>query len=718
MTFVDTLSSSKVLNIRYSYSFFRVKWTSPSNQGFDLTSLGLPSSFANQLQKPALFGNYAFTNYSPIGWFANVEDTGTRALEGSISKAAGKHNIRAGWDLRLTHFTFINPGAYTFTSAPDFTSTDWSDTGSQTTSGDSFATFLLGTPSSGNTTINANQTISSYYIAPWIQEDWKATSNLTINLGFRWDILTPPVDKYNALNIGFDPNIPNAVQSQIPSSAYTTLPQTSNLTGGLLFAGVGSNPRGPYSVIYHNVQPRIGMAWSATKNLVVRGGYGIFYTNFPNNAMIQQNGFSTGTPLTTSTNGGQTSIANVLNNPYPTGLIQPSGSTLGTMTGLGQNLSTYNRTFKIPNVLEFSFGLQYRVAANSVIDASYVGNRGKNTTFTYDQNMPSWAFQQTCDEIYANGQNQNCTKLQASPFQNVAGFAGTSYFTNATQSAYNLARPHPQFQAVTTDGLNRGGNWYNALQLNFRQRLTHGLTLNTSYVWSKQILQTGWLNQALNLPQRSVYNRGLPHSFKIQATYELPIGRGKLINLQNKVVDSLLGGWRVSPDFTFQSGEPATLPTNAIPLPHNKFRTNLDWHANQVQAWGNCVLTQVNGVRTIPGGTSGTMAQRCGTDFSLYDWVQVPVLANEVANRTNASFIHMKPTIASDLAVEKIFKLERVSLTVRGQATNVLNHFNLLTARFDINPADGANFGTVFPGQTPTADSPPRNLNLQFKASF
>lgn len=718
--FVDTLNSSTVLNIRYGYSLFRVQWQTPANQGFDLTTLGYPASFVQQLQPPALFGNYAFQNYSPIGWFANVEDTGTRALEGNITKSAGRHNVRIGWDARLTHFTYINPGAFTFTSNNDLTSSDWTDTSSQSTSGDSFATFLLGTPSTGNTTINATEVISSYYFAPWVQDDWKVTSKLNLNLGFRWDILTAPTDKNNALNVGFDPNVPNAVQGQIPASAIAILPQASSLTGGLLFAGVGANPRSPFPTTYGNVQPRIGMAWAVTDNLVLRGGYGLFYTNFQSNAMIQQLGFSTNSALSTSNDGGKTPIPNVLNNPYPTGLLQPTGSSLGTLTGIGQTITSYNRNFQIPRVNEFSFGLQYRVAANSVIDAAYVGNRITNSSVTYDQNLPNWNFQQTCDELYANGHNSNCTSTSANPFKGIPAFVGTNYYTAATYDAYDLNRPHPQFLAVNTQGLNRASSWYNGLQIDFRQRLTHGLSLNTSYVWSKQILQTGWMNQALNIPQRSVYTDGLPQSWKIQGTYELPIGRGKLVNLQNKVVDSLLGGWRISSDFTIQSGEPTTLPTNARPLAHNTFHTNLNWKYsnNQVQAWGNCVLSQLNGVISIPGGPTGATAKRCGTDFSNYDWLQYPLLENEVAQPTNSSLIRMKRRINDDLAFEKSFKIERVAVTFRAQATNAFNHFNLLTARFDINPNDGANFGTIYPGQTPTTDSPPRNINLGLKASF
>ena len=715
--FVDTLNATTVLNVRYGYSLFRVKWSSPANQGFDLSSLGLPENFIQQLQQPSLFGNYAFQNYSPIGWFANLEDTGTRSLEGNVAKSLGKHNVRVGWDLRLTHFTFINPGAYTFTSNSDFTSSDWTDTSSQATSGDSFATFLLGTPSTGNTSLNASEFISTYYIAPWLQDDWKVNRKLNLNLGLRYDILTGPTDRYNNLNVGFNPTLPNAVSSQLGNA--TALPAGAALTGGLQFAGVNGAPTSPVATVYHNVQPRFGFAYAVNDKFVFRGGYGLFYTNFQSNGMFQQLGFSTNSNLVTSNNNGQTPIPNVLSNPYPNGLIQPTGSLLGTLTGVGQAITTYNSHYKIPSANEFSFGFQYRITSGGVVDASYVGNRVVGYDMTYDANLPTWAFQQTCDEIYSSGQNSNCTAQIKNPFLGVPAFAGTAYGSSATYDAYDLNRPHPQFLAVNTSGLNEGHNWYNGVQVDFNQRLTHGLSFNTSYVWSKQIEQWGWMNQALNLRQRSPYYLGIPQVFKVRGTYELPIGRGRIINFsQNRIANSLLGGWIISPDFTLQSGEPAALPANAYPLPHNTFRRNLNWHQNQVQAWGNCVLSKLDGVISIPGGLTGATAQRCGTDFSKYDWVEVPVLENEQASPSNTDAVRMKPMILSDLALEKAFRIERFTFTLRAQATNALNHFNLLTARFDTNPNDGANFGTVYPGQTPTADSPPRNINVGFQATF
>lgn len=718
---IDVINPTTVLNAQYGYTLFRVQWSSPPNQGVDLTSLGYPSSFVNSLQQPKFYGDYTFQNYNSIGWFTSLEDTGTRSLEGDLSKSMGRTNLHMGWDVRLIHYTSVHPGFFTFNSNSAFTDSNFNTTGVEATSGDSFATFLLGTPSGGNTVINAKKFISTWYLAPWIQDDWQVRQNLMLNLGFRYDVLTAPVDRGNQINVGFDPNIPNATQAQVPASAYSELPQAASLTGGLLFANVDGNPRSPFATVYHNIQPRFGFAWQPVRRLVVRGGYGLFYTNFQNNGMIQQMGFSSSTPLVTSNDGGRTPISNVLNNPYPDGLIQPTGSSLGTLTGVGQTLTTYNRHYKIPDANEFSLGFQYRVFHNSVFSAAYVGNRVVGYDMSYDANLPSWNFQQKCDEIYAKGNINTCNAQQANPFQGVPAFEGTNFYSAPTLSAYNLHRPHPEFLAVNTSGLNQGHNWYNGLQLNYTQRMTHGVSFNASYVWSKQIEQWGWMNQALNLRQRSPYTEGLPQVFKVFGVWELPIGRGKLINIRNRVANEALGGWEFSADYTAQSGEPAALPGNAIPLPHNKFYQHPDWSKEQVRGWNGCVLDyNPNGAPTIPGGPNGVTAKQCGTNPNNYDWLEVQTLPRERTLPFNSSILRMKPMIESDAAIQKSFTIHHsVHAIIRLQASNVLNHFNLLRARFNTNPNAPPNlFGTVIQGQTPTADSPPRNVNVQVRIRF
>lgn len=710
--FVDAINASTVLNVRYAYTLYREQWLSPQNAGFNLGSLGLPASFGQSLQQPALFGQWNFEQYATLGWFQSLNDTGTRSIESSLEKTLGKHSVRVGEDTRLTHYTVYSPNEpFTFNFQSDWTRSVWNDASTEANSGDSYASFLLGTPSSGSSFQNVTTFYSSWYVAPWIQDDWKVNSRLTVNLGLRYDILVPPTERHNQINTGFDPSAPNGAQASVSPAAAAAYPQLANLTGAIEFAGVNGNGTRPFPTNFSDIQPRFGFAFQADPRLVFRGGYGLFYTNFQSNDMMQDLGFSSTTNVNVSPDNQRTQFANVLNNPLPNGAVAPAGAAGGSLTYLDQAFTYYNPNYHIPTANEFSLGLQLRTTQSSVLDVSYVGNRVHGYSMNYNQNLPSWNFAQQCDELYSNGKNSLCSSTVANPFVGAAAFNGTNLGTSSTISLFDINRPHPQFVDITEEGRNTGKNWYNALQVDFSQRLSHGLAFNTSYVWSKQVEQWGWMNQYLGIYQRSPYLFNLPQSFKINGTYELPFGRGKLLGFNNnRVADTLLSGWTVAPDFTLQSGEPASLPANAVPL-RNSFVHNINWHTNVVKGWGNCVLSKdVNG-NVAPEPYS--IAAGC----TSYDWLAVPVLDGEQASPSTSTNLRMQPMLISDLALEKNFKFERFNVLFRAQATNVLNHFNLLTERFDTNPADPL-FGTLTRSLASPLDDPPRNLQLGVRASF
>jgi hypothetical protein len=331
---------------------------------------------------------------------------------------------------------------------------------------------------------------------------------------------------------------------------------------------------------------------------------------------------------------------------------------------------------------------------------------------------------QNCSLAYGgpNAKWDNCWAPVGNPFSGVAAFKGTGYYTNTTNQAWDMNRPHPQFQDVTVAGMNGGHSFYNGLQVDYHQRMTHGVSFDTSYVWSKQIEQWGWLSQDLNLRQRSVYAEGLPKSFKISGVYQVPVGRNRAFNLKNnRIADAIVGGWDVSPQFTLQSGEPVAVPSGAHPLPHNKFIKHPNWsnHAtNGFLGWGHCVLHYLpGGADPVPLPTNTTYGS-CPSDISQYDWIVYDTLPNEAIEGWNSGVIHMKPMMISDAALEKSLQLhEGVNAILRISASNVMNHFNMLTARFNSNAWD-PNFGSIIPGQTPSADAPPRNVNVQFRVTF
>jgi outer membrane receptor protein involved in Fe transport len=136
--------------------------------------------------------------------------------------------------------------------------------------------------------------LPQWYIAPYIQDDWKVSRRLTLNLGLRWDINTYPDEKYNRINRGFNRERASPVAGQIPADMLALMyPNLANLRGGLEFAGVGGNPARIGNMDWNNFQPRIGAAYQLTDRTVLRGGYGLYYTNFANNNdWIRTDGFS------------------------------------------------------------------------------------------------------------------------------------------------------------------------------------------------------------------------------------------------------------------------------------------------------------------------------------------------------------------------------------------------------------------------------------------
>ena len=172
------------------------------------------------------------------------------------------------------------------------------------------------------------------YYAPYFNDDWKVSRRLTLNLGVRYDLLTPQYEKWNRQNGPFDPTIASPIASQVMANvaalgsqipaAYQSLIQQPRQSEGRphalpAWAALGHTP---WSAYKNNFQPRVGIAYQINDKLVMRCGFGEYYSN-PTNDYQQTNGFSTSTTLVNSLDGGRTPIANILSNPYPNGILVP-----------------------------------------------------------------------------------------------------------------------------------------------------------------------------------------------------------------------------------------------------------------------------------------------------------------------------------------------------------------------------------------------------------
>ncbi|MDQ3653314.1 MAG: carboxypeptidase regulatory-like domain-containing protein [Acidobacteriota bacterium] len=564
--YVKTLSPSAILNLRVGANRYIEAARTEIALGFDPATLGFPASYAADIPIP-MFPRFNFADYQNLGRGGfNREPTNVYSFQPNMTLIRGSHTTRLGLDMRLTQYAqlFSGRGAGEFNFNRNLTRRNFNNDQNQgrpagvaEISGNSIASFLLGAPASVFVENNVFPIFIWKYYAPWVQDDWKITRRLTLNIGLRWDFNSPIKERFNRLNYGFDPNVVNPVSAQIDQTRFPGL----QVKGGVGFAGVNGNPEYPYKFDKNNIQPRAGFAYSLTDRTVIRGGYGRYYLN--PTGTTTRNGFSGTTDSDVSPDGGRTSNFN-FSNPFPNGLIDPLGSAGGLLTFVGRSPNFSSPNFKIPYVHQFSFGVQRLLPFSTVLEVSYVGSRTRDEQSSFGgYNEPSLAFRNQCDPS-KGGNPAFCDQQLPNPFRGIEAFRGTSRFSNATLSRYDLARPFPQFGSITQFERNDGRIWYNSLQVVANKRLTRGVTVAGTYTFSKMIEENGFLDNVAGTIQRSVYFSDRPHRVTASGVWELPIGKGKMLfGDANGFIDRVIGGIEFAGSFIYQSGRPWDLPGNA-----------------------------------------------------------------------------------------------------------------------------------------------------------
>ncbi|MEK7409414.1 MAG: carboxypeptidase regulatory-like domain-containing protein [Acidobacteriota bacterium] len=705
---VGTITPTLVLNARLSHNRFIEKGFGRGNVGFDLASLGLPGSLISQLPGPTYFGLWDFSGYTSLGRYQSINITNNYGLMGNVTKIWGAHTLKAGIDIRRIHYITQNSGnILQFSAMTTCTQRLWNQ--AETYAGDSYASFLLGS-AGGSSNYPLYPFFRQWYMAPYIQNDWKATRRLTLNLGLRWDYNGPPDEKYSRLNRGFNPTVASPVVAQIPSAMLTQYPNLRNLKGGLSFAGVDGQPRIASKRDLMNWQPRVGAAFQLSSKLVMRGGYGVNFLN-PNNNYLQTAGFSTSTPIVYTNDGGRTRIPNVISNPYPSGINLPTGASLGAATFVGRNTNWFNENFRTPFVRQFSFGFQYQLTNNGTLEASYVGTRtvGANSEKAY--NIPSLDFRKQCN-LLEGGSPTYCDAALPNPFRDVAAFAGTGAYTSTTLSRYQLARPFPQFSGdMLEQGRNDSNFWYNSLQINYNHRMSRGLTLLANYTLSKQVERWGFNDPFNNVQQQGLYSLDRTHIFKLTAVYDLPFGKGQRWGAGTTgAVQKLISGWEMTTFYNDSSGEPLDLPGNVVMLKDPRVKP--DWKAHQVRFWNPCVLRQYNDGSIRPQQYS--LDRGCGTDPANYYWLMTASYTpRSTPYRSGQMRAHSAFTM--DASLNKTTYIgERARVQFGIEAFNFFNH-NYFGRERGITDPGNPNFGTVFPNQAWTGNGYPRQVQIRMK---
>jgi len=367
--------------------------------------------------------------------------------------------------------------------------------------------------------------------------------------------------------------------------------------GGPTFAGPSNRVIfGSESKIF---SPRFGFAWTpfGTKT-VLRGGTGVFV--FPvANPSFNQNGFSQSTPMPVSTDNFVTAHA-TLANPFPDGFLQPTGSSLGIATSLGQSFNYFNPTLQNPYSIRWEMGIQRELPGQLVLELAYIGNHAvhlplnRNMDATPAQYLSTLPFRDTATINYLG-------TLVANPFQGLIPANAT--LNGAQVSRGTLLTPYPQFTGITLQATNAASSYFHSMDVRIEKRYSHGLSMLANFTYSKLISQDNYKNATDLAPEKRVAGDDRPLRFVLSGSYELPFGKGKRFDTHSRIGNRIVGGWVLNSIYTNQIGAPLSFSSSIIflggPLNSNPHPSNLDqpmftttnFVTNSAQQLGNNINT-------------------------------------------------------------------------------------------------------------------------------
>jgi hypothetical protein len=747
----------------------------------EVAKLGFASGFYNQIQSKNRFLNIAsvglpnskdFVDFGP-GWLGFSGDRNALDFLPTLTYIKGAHSIRAGVNINFSQWALpIGGNADQFKFKSNFTNEYGGGTANNTdapgySSGMSIASLLLGYPDSGSVNWTDYPFYSQRYIAPWIQDDWKITKKLTLNLGLRWDFSTPEVERHNKLNGAFNATVLNPVSSSIPTGT-AALGSNTNLQGGLTFAGVNGQPRGAYLMNKLEVQPRIGFAYAISDKMSFRGGLGQNYMNVQ--VLNGSDGFSGSTSYTNSLNNGLTPYTSTtgqgLGNPIPV-VPQPSGASLSYLQDLGKSFSFLNPNYHIPSFWSWSLNYEIAPTRRDAFSVSYIGNRVPNNPENNNINQISPAWNAQCD-VERGGNRQLCDGSAgqiANPFLGLSAFGGSSYYNSTTLSKSNFARPYPEFGDITENGAtNDGKNWYNALQAVGSHQLSGSLSLHATYTHAKSESSggwvpgsntwtpsgtnptTGWVDQLNHVFAREVSTfADVKHSVTLSGVAILPFGRNRLLlSNANRFVDEIVNGWQITPLYTYYSGF-AWRPQDSGGNNSTFFDHAGNWEMastggpiNKSMGVSHTILppdgthnfSRIRGVTPCVGykntDTGAIVPSPAATaaGCSAIDFVRAP--NSYAVGRQNIDFGVRQPgAYKLDIAASKNFGIpeaskmylgDQMKLQIRVDLLNAFNHANW-DESYNTDPTS-IDFGTITKGGSNGPNNSPRYLQLSGKLTW
>jgi len=533
--------------------------------------LGLPDQpIFNDAGFPQLNfnGPVGYTHYG-TPWASDGADINNRyQFLDDVTWATGRHTIKAGIEFRYMTFPqtgwSINTGGNFNFNANETAGYDASGNNLNGSTGNEFASFILGQVDSANFSIPFKYMPKMRYASPWINDDIKVSRKLNVTLGVRFDWQSGLSEEFNRFST-FDPTAQNP----------------DGHLGATVF-----NAKKAAGDSNWNAGPRVGFAYALSNKMVIRGGYGIYYAGVQADSWdpYPVDGYQTN-PLAPNTSNGQFPAFYFNGNSACPGQVSAMGVPCGWPAGTivfppqlradvengGTPVGVAPDTYLMPRYQNWSVSFQRQLGQNMAVDIAYVGNHGtrlidgRSAAGVFDNMNPG--------SVLALGAGVlNAGFTNGVPDATAAAAGLTAPYPTFTGTVAQSLRSWPQYQQILWRSFPLGNSHYNALQLTLDRRMSHGLQFRVAYTYSRLMNNGSETGLASGGPPvqnpsdmsnlYSVSSDDVPHILTFGWVYQLPFGKGKAIGGKSSgALNKIIGNWQVSTIQTYQAGRPLSITT-------------------------------------------------------------------------------------------------------------------------------------------------------------